>query len=334
MTRLSALLATGRVANLPSVWSHVLTGVVLANLGAWPNAAGFPGQLAAVLILASLFYVGGCFLGDARDEAFDRANRPGRPIPTGILSARSVSRGAWALLILAWLLSPLVLPATLYHTLGIEASGLRAALTGGSLLRLPLAHQVLTSTLLFLAIVAYAILHKRSPMLGLVLMGSCRALLVIWAASMASHDERSAAFALDLFFLNPAVLAAAATTAAFTLGFVLVARTESNPDAPVPTLLVHAILVILPLAGFWAAWRHLPPLLAWPFAAAIAAYLAWLLVAFKALPRSKPTFVERCLAGFCLLDAVFLALSGPLPAALALAAFALALLLQRITPAT
>ena len=339
MTRSSAWLATGRVANLPSVWTHVLTGALLGNFGTFPNSPGFLWQFGALLLLASLFYVGGCLLGDARDAAFDAAYRPGRPIPSGILSARSVARAAWVMLLGAWLLAPLVLPATIYQTRGLTLADLGGALADGTLLRLPLAHQVLTSSLLLAAIVSYAVLHKRVPQAGLPLMGACRGLLVIWAASHAGYDERPAAAALDWFFLTPAVLAAAAATTAFTIGFVLVARSESKPDQPVPARLVRAILLAAPLVALATARHGLPTpsIMDAPMAAlgaTIAIYLSWIAIALRALPRSKPAFVSRCLAGFCLLDACFLALASPALALVALAGFLLALGLQRLTPAT
>jgi hypothetical protein len=61
---------------------------------------------------------------------------------------------------------------------------------------------------------------------------------------------------------------------------------------------------------------------------------AWLAYALHGLKSSKPAFVSRALAGFCLLDACFAAAFAPHIALICLGLFALALLFQRVTPAT
>ena len=58
---LSVWLRLGRVSNLPTVWSNVLTGLALVG-------ALQPDASLLVLVLAlSLFYVGGMYLNDAFD---------------------------------------------------------------------------------------------------------------------------------------------------------------------------------------------------------------------------------------------------------------------------
>jgi 4-hydroxybenzoate polyprenyltransferase len=332
MARLSALLATGRVANLPTVWTHVLTGVWLVTHGYALTSSVLLWPIVLMLLAASLLYVGGCFLGDAWDAAFDRANRPDRPIPRGILSSRAVAAIAWLMLVAAWLLAPLSIPAIwLGSDLFADLSnpGIASALFGNALL-----FATLATTLLLACIVSYAALHKRVPWLGMLLMGGCRGLLILWAATLASLHPGSTADQLAIVALNPAVLAAAAASALYTVGFVLVARTESNPDQPVPALLVRLILLAAPLGGLAIAGANLPVIARWPVAAATALFLAWLWFAFRALPTSKPLFVGRCLAGFCLFDTLFLSFGGLPPALLALAGFLLAVLLQKLTPAT
>src|SRR5262249_54789366 len=77
-------LTLGRVSNLPTVWSNVLVGVVLAGSTA-------PVRLVAALMAAlSLFYVGGMFLNDAFDRNIDARIHPERPIPAGEVSASEV----------------------------------------------------------------------------------------------------------------------------------------------------------------------------------------------------------------------------------------------------
>jgi 4-hydroxybenzoate polyprenyltransferase len=77
-------LRLGRVSNLPTVWTNVLAGMVLAS----STPAPFP--LGLLLLSLSLFYVAGMYLNDAFDQHFDAAAYPQRPIPSGAVAARTV----------------------------------------------------------------------------------------------------------------------------------------------------------------------------------------------------------------------------------------------------
>ena len=77
-------LRLGRVSNLPTVWTNMLTGLVLAG-GSLVDPRILP-----LLIALSLFYVGGMYLNDAFDAELDAKERPERPIPSGQISARTV----------------------------------------------------------------------------------------------------------------------------------------------------------------------------------------------------------------------------------------------------
>src|SRR5947199_337043 len=59
---LTTLLRLGRVSNLPTVWTNVLAGAVLAG-GDWRSW-----RLGFVLLAMSLFYVGGMYLNDYFDR--------------------------------------------------------------------------------------------------------------------------------------------------------------------------------------------------------------------------------------------------------------------------
>jgi len=80
---LKTLLTLGRTSNLPTVWSNMLAGAVLSG------AVFGPRTFALLLICGSAFYEGGMFLNDAFDAELDARERPGRPIPSGL-----VTRGA------------------------------------------------------------------------------------------------------------------------------------------------------------------------------------------------------------------------------------------------
>jgi len=146
----ATLLKLGRVSNLPTVWTNVLAGTVLAG-GDWRN-----GRIGLVLLAMSLFYVGGMYLNDYFDRALDARERPTRPIPAGEISARAVAAAGAALLACAVAL--------------MAAAGTAAAVTG---------------VLLALFIVGYDAHHKGVGWAPLV-MGGCRALVYCGAAAVAA----------------------------------------------------------------------------------------------------------------------------------------------------
>lgn len=160
---LVTLLRLGRVSNLPTVWTNVLAGTVLASgaVRGW--------RIGIVLIAMSLFYIGGMYLNDYFDRAIDAAERPERPIPAGDISAATVAVLGFAMLGAGILL--------------MAATGIAAALAG---------------VLLALSIVLYDIFHKGNPG-GPVIMGLCRALVYCGAAAAAAAtmwDVTNAALAL------------------------------------------------------------------------------------------------------------------------------------------
>jgi UbiA prenyltransferase family len=83
--RFRTLLVLGRVSNLPTVWSNCLAGW-------WLSGGGNYWKLPLLLLGVSALYTGGMFLNDAFDADFDRQRRPGRPIPSGKISAELVWR--------------------------------------------------------------------------------------------------------------------------------------------------------------------------------------------------------------------------------------------------
>ena len=81
---LATTLRLGRVSNLPTVWTNVLTGLVLGG-GTFLDPRTLP-----LLVALSLFYVGGMYLNDAFDADIDREERSERPIPSGEIDQRTV----------------------------------------------------------------------------------------------------------------------------------------------------------------------------------------------------------------------------------------------------
>lgn len=138
MTLKDALLL-GRVSNLPTVWTNVLAGAVLAG-------ADLRRPPLLALLSLSLFYVAGMYLNDAFDREIDARERKERPIPSGRVRAGTVFALGFGML------------ATGVVTLAI-AGGDRAAAAGLALA---------------VVIVFYDVHHKKNPLSPLV-MGLCRA---------------------------------------------------------------------------------------------------------------------------------------------------------------
>jgi 4-hydroxybenzoate polyprenyltransferase len=271
----------------------------------------------ATFLIASLFYVGGCFLGDCQDLAFDRKFRPERPLPQGVLTPGTVHVVAWVLMTIALIF------ARYQHAYSYPFAGALA-----------------------LAIVIYAVFHKKNRILALILMGSCRALLILYALAVTNVP------------LGPLSFALACTVGLYTLFLSSVAATENNPQQVrfrKPLLVAMCALPLIagwfihhfcpfldpvldpladPFAGFseWGAGSFFHGSL--PFAVFFFVYLAWTTAAFSILPKSKPAFVSRALAGFCLLDACLVAAISVPTALLCLVFFLCALGLQKLAPAT
>ena len=72
MTFVRALLALGRVSNLPTIWSNCLAGW-------WLGGGGNDRELPFLLAGSTFLYLGGAFLNDAFDAEFDRQHRPAGP---------------------------------------------------------------------------------------------------------------------------------------------------------------------------------------------------------------------------------------------------------------
>jgi 4-hydroxybenzoate polyprenyltransferase len=186
-------LRLGRVSNLPTVWTNVLASIALAG-----------GEALAALVLplglgVSLLYVSGMYLNDAFDRGWDSVHRPERPIPSGAVSARVVFGAGFALMGAGLA----VLAA---------AAGPRPLLAGAVLAAL---------------IVAYDVVHKRSP-LAVVLMGLCRVAVYVTAAMAVTARPR------------PALALGGVLLLAYMVSLTAIARHEArNPRLPA---LVGALL--------------------------------------------------------------------------------------------
>ena len=148
----STLLRLGRISNLPTVWTNVIAGAVIA--GGTRRAS----EIVPVALAMSAFYVGGMYLNDFFDRAIDARERPTRPIVAGEIAAGTVSAIGFGLLAIGIALMVPFGPAAAVG--GIALAGV---------------------------VVLYDVWHKGNA-LGPAIMGLCRALVYVGAgAATAGH---------------------------------------------------------------------------------------------------------------------------------------------------
>lgn len=143
--KLYALLATARIANVPSVVSNLGVGVLLGSLETGGNFS-WPWLL---MIAAVLFYVSGNFLNDWADREWDMVNRPERALPRRLFWPHEYLNFACA---------------------GIAVGMILAAIHGWG--------AVIVAVLLVGFIVLYTKLHKQATW-AVIPMGLCRACLPV-----------------------------------------------------------------------------------------------------------------------------------------------------------
>lgn len=143
--KLYALLATARIANVPSVVSNLGVGVLLGM-----TFRGMDSHWPWLLTIAAvLFYVGGNFLNDWMDRDWDRVHRPERALPSGLFS-----RGLYLMVAVACF----VLGIALIAPYGGESLAVGVILSG--------------------LICLYTLIHKMTAY-SVIPMGMCRACLPI-----------------------------------------------------------------------------------------------------------------------------------------------------------
>ena len=151
---LTLALRLGRISNLPTVWTNVLVGVLLAG-GTLVDP-----RLPLLMLALSLFYVGGMFLNDAFDRDFDAHHRPERPIPSGQVTAQQVFVIGFGLLAIG-------MAGVAVASRGLDGSPAWRALSSGAALAA--------------AIVLYNADHKGNALSPLI-MGLCRVFVYLTAA--------------------------------------------------------------------------------------------------------------------------------------------------------
>ncbi len=277
---LKAWLELCRISNLPTAWTNVLAGWLLAG-GSLRDQ-----RLLWLLLGGSLMYSAGMILNDACDAKWDREHRKERPIPSGRVSASSAGVIGIMALLSGWLVSWMI---------------------GGASGKLGL--------VLVAAILAYDLHHKQ--WLGsVVIMGMCRTLLYLLAASPSEIKGMA-----EVFPLHGWLLPFALGIGCYIVGLTMIARNESREC---PSWIAGAaawLLLIFPgiIASAWMIqigdWRML---------GLLAVFALLVSFSLRVMKKGGPAIgqaVGILLAGIAVVDALAVAtVSFPLACALAAAA--------------
>ncbi|MEI6674742.1 MAG: UbiA family prenyltransferase [Verrucomicrobiota bacterium] len=275
--KLLLLLASARVANLPSVVSNVWLGVALGVLVAarWPPPS--PWSAATLLaVSAMLLYVSGNFFNDWHDRHWDAQHRPERGLPRGVFT-----------------------PA-LYLGLAIVCSTLGVALAWWSG-----PGCALVAAAIVLCMVSYTRWHKQTPE-AVLLLGMCRALLPLlffieWPLGCAKPNltHAMAETRLEIMVIAPHALA----LLFYVTGLSWIARGEAKA-APPRTSRWHAYFLLV-LAGFFMASWYVPTVPKFGLLGLLPFGL-WLGLCFTRFAKSPREQISALLAGIPLLDWVAL----------------------------
>lgn len=200
--KLRVMLELARVSNLPTAWTNVIAAWLIAG-GDWTVS------LLWMLLGASLLYSAGMVLNDAADARWDRDHKKDRPIPSGRISQQAV----WC-------------------------TGL-AGMVLGALCCVQAGAQWWWVLALIGAILFYDLYHK--PWAGsVVIMGGCRTLLYVMAASAVAVTQ--------VVWLWGIVLGI------YVVGLSLAARAEAKGSTSSMQRIVIYSLLLLPVAV--SLWLH------------------------------------------------------------------------------
>jgi 4-hydroxybenzoate polyprenyltransferase len=314
--KIRSLLATARIANVPSVVSNVWVGIAIWTIcydyHLYGPAPAIRWTASLLLTLAGIcLYISGNFLNDWYDHEWDLKNRPERALPQGIFS-----RSTYLTTAIALALAGIGLAGAVQWTGGVVALAITAL------------------------IVIYTGSHKVSKW-SIIPMGLCRASLVyLGAFGMHDFDPRvpnevfvilTGCGGLGLF--------------CYIAGLSLSARYESMSAPPRSAWMISRALLFLPAL--------LPLILSirdwWLLAIGVIPFLLWLTLCHKIYRKPIPRYVSALLAGIPLVDWIFLlplALSGSIWGRIHFTSFGLMCLLipplafiagrllQRLAPAT
>ena len=197
-----------RISALPTAISNILAGSLLANQSWIPTD-----KLFLLIGSSSCLYISGMVLNDYCDKDIDAKERPGRPIPSGQVSANS-ALAAYVLLTLVGLVLAVLVNFK----------------------------SLLVATIIVAAIFLYDFVLKRTAVAPIV-MGCCRSLNILLGASLVS-DASFPGFSNLVFWV-------AAIVGVFICALTWFARNEAK-DSNRSNLTAAAALIVCSLAAFAA----------------------------------------------------------------------------------
>lgn len=278
--KLRGWLILTRGSNLPTVWSNVIAGWLLAQglrlrpigseyAGQAPDPLGW-GGLGLLLFGVSLTYVGGMILNDAFDARWDAERRSTRPIPAGLIAVGDALRAGWGALALGLVLTVLAAPAPLRKTVAVVA------------------------LLLTLCVLIYDRWHKGVSWAPAV-MGACRALLPPLGFLVAGERP----YFLPVSDADWIMLAHMFALWLLTFAITLVARHEATGGGA--GRWAEALLFLAPVPLFFAVGLFWPWMLLWS-----GVYVWWLLRSNRRhpLPAGIGARVADRLASMPFIDAM------------------------------
>jgi heme O synthase-like polyprenyltransferase len=268
--RLSSFAASIRLANFPSVWCNVLTGVGLSFLVDGTVRFGSLVTLYA-LLSASCLYGCGNLLNDWWDRDWDLIHRPERALPQRVFSP-------WV-----YLLSSMV-----FGGMGFGFAWIASPQASVS------------SCVILLAILAYTLLHKRTPM-ACIAMALCRGALP-WLGLLVNATNPGS---------WPTILVLAAVWFSLALFIHTVSVSLATRICPPHQEGARSVVLALTIGVFAAstavASASLQPGFQWYFAFSALPYIAAMAISLSENYRKNPHMrVSWLLACFPLLDAVVL----------------------------
>lgn len=297
------LLAAGRVANLPTVWSNIVVSAALTLYARAESAIPFEvlTRIALSLLLGSLLYLAGCFYNDYHDRHWDARFKPERGIPAGRLSPSILLKLALLCLGAALIIA---------SCQGLFSLITALAVTG--------------------SIWVYTLVHKKT-VFGIIPMGLCRAGLYLLGAyatldtPLASPSQIEVVF--PSFLLIPAI-----GLLLYIAGLTLIARSEATLLPPWCKYLGTFFLLSPLLTHFTSAATS-------PYLGLIGILIPLYVYKSFLLQKGKISqFVSTALAGICLIDGLALLSCPSFPPfytiPFLLFTYGSAKLLQRIAPAT
>lgn len=275
--RLRPLLATARIANVPSVISNVWVGIAIgAAFQRWEHGGESVWPDALCLMIAGvLLYIGGNFLNDWHDREWDAKNRPERALPTGLYAP-----GTYLLLALIFELAGLLLALVVSWKCAAVAA------------------------LIILFIIIYTRWHKKAVW-PVIPMGLCRALLPVMGfvgfGTKALEASASGLAGSELPSPTTMVLFHAVALLIYIAALSLGARYESSPNPSRAALAVSKAGLILSgvIASVWWLVFDLKAGLI-----GLIPFAVWIILCLTKYRRPIPVHVSALLAGIPLIDGI------------------------------